>query len=99
MTPAGMTPGSTPFGASDMMTPSTPGAMMMGGRGMPGMPSVPMTPEQIQARRWEMELDERNRPLSDEDLDALFPMDGYFHRTTEYPTVPHRPDSAPVSTR
>lgn len=36
-----------------------------------------MTPEQVQAWRWEKELDERNRPLSDEELDALFPQDGY----------------------
>lgn len=36
-----------------------------------------MTPEQIQAWRWEMELDERNRPLTDEELDAIFPQEGY----------------------
>ena len=33
-----------------------------------------MTPEQVQAWRWEKELDERNRPLSDDELDALFPL-------------------------
>jgi len=31
-----------------------------------------MTPEQLQAYRLEREIDERNRPLSDE-LDAMFP--------------------------
>ena len=36
-----------------------------------------MTPEQMQAWRWERELDERNRPLSDDELDALFPQEGY----------------------
>lgn len=36
-----------------------------------------MTPEQIQAWRWEKELDERNRPLSDDELDILFPQEGY----------------------
>ena len=36
-----------------------------------------MTPEQIQAYRWEKEIDERNRPLTDEELDAIFPFDGY----------------------
>lgn len=36
-----------------------------------------MTPEQMQSWRWEKELDERNRPLSDEELDALFPQEGY----------------------
>jgi hypothetical protein len=35
-----------------------------------------MTPEQLQAWRWEREIDERNRPLSDEELDAMFP-EGY----------------------
>lgn len=32
-----------------------------------------MTPEQLQAYRWEREIDERNRPLSDDELDAMFP--------------------------
>ncbi len=36
-----------------------------------------MTPEQIQAYRWEKEIDERNRPLTDDELDAMFPFDGY----------------------
>ena len=36
-----------------------------------------MTPEQMQAWRWEKELDERNRPMTDEDLNALFPQEGY----------------------
>lgn len=32
-----------------------------------------MTPEQLQAYRWEREIDERNRPFTDEELDAMFP--------------------------
>jgi len=32
-----------------------------------------MTPEQLQAYRWEREIDERNRPLTDDELDAMFP--------------------------
>ena len=36
-----------------------------------------MTPEQIQAYRWEKEIDERNRPLTDDELDAMFPFEGY----------------------
>ena len=58
--------GVTPAGALAMhlQTP-TPGQMGS------------MTPEQMQAWRWERELDERNRPLSDEELDALFPQEGY----------------------
>lgn len=32
-----------------------------------------MTPEQLQAYRWEREIDERNRPLTDDELDSMFP--------------------------
>jgi splicing factor 3B subunit 1 len=32
-----------------------------------------MTPEQLQAYRWEREIDERNRPLTDDELDTMFP--------------------------
>lgn len=32
-----------------------------------------MTPEQLQAYRWEREIDERNRPLTDEELETMFP--------------------------
>lgn len=32
-----------------------------------------MTPEQLQAYRWEREIDERNRPLTDDELEAMFP--------------------------
>ena len=35
-----------------------------------------MTPEQLQAYTWQREIDERNRPLSNEELDSLFP-EGY----------------------
>lgn len=62
-TPSMMTPsGVTPVGqkAMAMATPS-PAQMMA------------MTPEQMQAFRWEREIDERNRPLSDDELDAMFP--------------------------
>ena len=38
---------------------------------------ISMTPEQIQAYRWEKEIDERNRPLTDDELDAMFPFEGY----------------------
>jgi splicing factor 3B subunit 1 len=36
-----------------------------------------MTPEITQQLRWEAEVDERNRPLTDEELDAMFPVTGY----------------------
>lgn len=32
-----------------------------------------MTPEQLQAYRWEKEIDERNRPYTDDELDSMFP--------------------------
>lgn len=32
-----------------------------------------MTPEQMQAYTWQKEIDERNRPLTDEELDAMLP--------------------------
>ena len=73
-TPSMMTPSGTPSG---MMTPSM-GSTPMGAKAM-GMatPSpaqmMQMTPEQLQAFRWEQEIDARNRPLSDEELDAMFP--------------------------
>ncbi|XP_044726974.1 splicing factor 3B subunit 1 [Chrysoperla carnea] len=58
-----LTPGgSTPIGVKAMaMATPTPGHL------------ASMTPEQLQAYRWEREIDERNRPYSDEELDALFP--------------------------
>ena len=34
---------------------------------------IPQTPEQMQAQRWEREIDDRNRPMTEDDLDALFP--------------------------
>lgn len=65
---AGWTPGQTPSG---MVTPSPNLAQAgLGGAG------EPMTPELAQQMRWERELDERNRPLTDEDLDAMFPPAG-----------------------
>lgn len=48
-------------------------------------------PEMAQQLRWEAEIDERNRPLSDEELDALFPSTGY--KILEPP-----PNYAPIRT-
>ncbi|CAG8707327.1 17219_t:CDS:2, partial [Acaulospora morrowiae] len=53
--------GVTPVGNFGLLTP-TPGHL------------VAMTPE---AQRWEKDLDARNRPLTDEELDAMFPPTGY----------------------
>lgn len=56
----------TPVGGMGMMTP-TPGHLSL----------TAATPEALNALRWERELDIRNRPLSDEELDAMFPQTGY----------------------
>lgn len=55
----------------------TPAGASLLGMATPAMPLGSMTPEQAQAVRWEREMDERNRPLSDEELDAMFPVEGY----------------------
>ena len=71
MTPGSQTPSQTP-----MMTPggSTPiGQKAMAAQTPSAAQMMQMTPEQMQAYRWEKEIDERNRPLSDEELDAMFP--------------------------
>ncbi|XP_071812328.1 splicing factor 3B subunit 1-like isoform X2 [Apostichopus japonicus] len=88
-TPAGsQTPGTprTPA-VGTPKTPGTPSTPMLGAgvtpvgqkamaESTPTPSGVRMTPEQLQAWRWEKEIDQRNRAWSDEELDALFP-DGY----------------------
>lgn len=64
---ASYTPGITPVGGMDLATP-TPGAVNLRGA---------MTPEQYNLLRWERDIEERNRPLTDEELDAMFPQEGY----------------------
>ncbi|KRZ79897.1 Splicing factor 3B subunit 1, partial [Trichinella papuae] len=68
-TPGGFTPGGiTPSGVTPI------GTLAMGlATPTPGHAFTAMTPEQLQAFRWEREIDERNRPLSDDELEALFP--------------------------
>ncbi|KAF7989065.1 hypothetical protein HCN44_007375 [Aphidius gifuensis] len=86
-TPSNQTPGSmtpqtpatpltTPHQNNNLMTPSS--ATPIGNKAMGLATPTPghmmsMTPEQLQAFRWEKEIDERNRPLSDDELDSLFP--------------------------
>ncbi|XP_058207077.1 uncharacterized protein LOC131320393 [Rhododendron vialii] len=64
---AAYTPGVTPVGGVELATP-TPGAINLRGA---------ITPEQYNLLRWEKDIEERNRPLTDEELDAMFPMEGY----------------------
>uniref|UniRef100_A0A1J3GT84 Splicing factor 3B subunit 1 n=1 Tax=Noccaea caerulescens TaxID=107243 RepID=A0A1J3GT84_NOCCA len=68
-TPAAFyTPGVTPLGGDGLLTP-TPGQLNLSG--------AVMTAEQYNMARWEKDIEERNRPLSDEELDAMFPQEGY----------------------
>ncbi|XP_047310537.1 splicing factor 3B subunit 1 [Impatiens glandulifera] len=64
---AAYTPGVTPIGGVELATP-TPGAINLRGA---------ITPEQYNLLRWEKDIEERNRPLTDEELDSMFPQDGY----------------------
>ena len=41
------------------------------------MTPTDMTPQRMQMWRWEKEIDERNRPLADEELDQILPANGY----------------------
>uniref|UniRef100_A0A1I7TWQ9 SF3b1 domain-containing protein n=1 Tax=Caenorhabditis tropicalis TaxID=1561998 RepID=A0A1I7TWQ9_9PELO len=65
-------PSQTPIGA---MTPggATPIGTAAMGMKTPAPHMIPMTPEQMQIYRWEKEIDDRNRPLTDEELESLFP--------------------------
>lgn len=60
----GATPAFTPMGAAGLETPAVPGMV-----GAPGG----MTPDQWHADKAAREMYERNRPLSDEELDAMLP--------------------------
>eukprot|EP00210_Caulerpa_lentillifera_P006710 g6412.t1 len=78
MTPM-MTPGMlgasfTPMGMGEMDTPSA-GAF----------PKIPMTPEQYQQARWEREIEERNRPLTDEELNSILPGEAEGYKILEAP--------------
>ncbi|KAH8323535.1 hypothetical protein KR067_013215, partial [Drosophila pandora] len=75
LTPS-MTPHATPGHATPMLTPG--GSTPVGVKAMAMATPTPgalaaMTPEQLQAYRWEKEIDERNRPYTDEELDQIFP--------------------------
>ncbi|CEG49811.1 Splicing factor 3b, subunit 1 [Plasmopara halstedii] len=61
---------------SDMGTLGKTGYLTSGGVMAVEMNGT-LTPELAQRLRWEREIEERNRPLADEELDALFPATGY----------------------
>ncbi|XP_044755817.1 splicing factor 3B subunit 1 isoform X1 [Coccinella septempunctata] len=79
MTPGAMTPQTphgTPGHATPLLTPG--GSTPVGVKAMAMATPTPghlasMTPEQLQAYRWEREIDERNRPYTDDELDSMFP--------------------------
>ncbi|KAJ0404075.1 hypothetical protein ATCC90586_008709 [Pythium insidiosum] len=57
---------------------ATPSATPAGGDAIAaGLMAGNLTPEMAQRLRWEREIEERNRPLSDAELDAMFPATGY----------------------
>ena len=41
------------------------------------VPQMQLTAEQWQTQRWEREVEQRNRALSDEELDSMMPTEGY----------------------
>ncbi|CAK9854830.1 unnamed protein product [Sphagnum jensenii] len=55
------------LGGIELATP-TPGHIAL---------QAPMTPEQYNMLQWEKDIEDRNRPMSDEELESMFPMDGY----------------------
>ena len=71
---AGSAYGATPAGPAGML-----GATPVGPAGMFGATPAAglMTPDQYGAMRHEMELDERNKELTDAELDEMLPSEGY----------------------
>ncbi|KAE9017200.1 Splicing factor 3B subunit 1 [Phytophthora rubi] len=77
--------GVTPAGAGkrsrwDETPVATPSGMATPGKSVqmtPDIMSGALTPELAHRMRWEREIEERNRPMTDEELDALFPATGY----------------------
>ena len=74
-TPVGLG-GATPAGLIGAETP-TPTAFAAQSAAALAMDRGPVTPEMAQRMRWEREMNERNRPLSDAELDMMFPANGY----------------------
>jgi len=66
-TPSVFTPGITSMGGIELATPTAGHSALQ----------APMTPEQYNMLRWEKDIEDRNRPLSDEELESMFPMEGY----------------------
>lgn len=70
------TPGATPLTSG--LTPGVTPLAMTGLGATPMTPGTPLqTPEQLLALRLQQEFDERNRYLTDEELDRIMPTEGY----------------------
>ena len=68
----------TPVAATGDAAGATPMATPVGMVGAtPAAGNVAMTPEMANQMRWQGEMDARNRPMTDEELDAMFPKEGY----------------------
>jgi splicing factor 3B subunit 1 len=65
--------GETPRNTAGMATPSA--AQIAAHAAMQS--NVPLTPEQYQQMRFQREIEERNRPQTDEELDELLPSEGF----------------------
>jgi len=65
--------GETPKISAGMATPSA--AQIAAHQAMQS--NVPLTPEQYQQMRYQREIEERNRPQTDEELDELLPSEGF----------------------
>jgi splicing factor 3B subunit 1 len=65
--------GGTPGGAKRSRWDETP--VLSDGRAVAGMPM--MMPEAMHASRLQADIDERNKPFTDEELDALLPSEGF----------------------
>ncbi|KAI0986899.1 hypothetical protein GJ496_008233 [Pomphorhynchus laevis] len=79
-TPTVGTPGSSTPSVGSNFTPNAAGLLAPTPMGTaarilstPTPGQLVMTPEQMQAYRWEKEIDERNRPMTNDELDMLFP--------------------------
>ncbi|TDH72067.1 hypothetical protein CCR75_008666 [Bremia lactucae] len=64
-------------GPNDMATPGKSLHMTPGSSMAVDIMNGALTPELAQRLRWEREIEERNRNLTDQELDALFPATGY----------------------
>eukprot|EP00871_Galdieria_phlegrea_P001216 jgi/Galph1/2095/GphlegSOOS_G810.1 len=76
---------------NDMKTPVWTPSMQ--GMETPRIYDTSMTPEVYNQLRWQREMEERNRPLSDEELDQLLPTEGYDILTPPSNYVPLRTPS------